>query len=141
MIPMVEIFHSPCGHDRSHHCLPSQDLKMVLDWPGPVGVKGMDAICKHEPPHCALHCHLGPIFVLFRQRSMTKPQRGKPPRTCLHEAVCLHKADSNSKLLQRGRTFQLTSVAVEKLGFEDAAAATDNWNTVLNDDHIRAQII
>ena len=32
---------------------------MVDDWPGLVGVKGMDAICKQEPLHCVLHCHLG----------------------------------------------------------------------------------
>lgn len=32
------------------------DLKMACDWHGPVTVKGMDAICKHEPLYCALHC-------------------------------------------------------------------------------------
>lgn len=62
---------------------------MVDGWSGPVGVKGMDAICKHEPLYCALHCHLSGIFVLFRQRSVTQLQRANPPRTCLHEAVCL----------------------------------------------------
>lgn len=69
---------------------------MVNDCSGLVGVKGMDAaICKHEPLYCAaLHCHLSGIFVLFRQCSVTKLQRGNPPQTCLHKAVCLHKADS-----------------------------------------------
>lgn len=32
---------------------------MVDEWPGLVRVKGMDAICKHQPLYCALHCHLG----------------------------------------------------------------------------------
>lgn len=27
---------------------------------------------------------------------MTRPQRGKPQLTCLHEPACLHKAEGNS---------------------------------------------
>lgn len=62
---------------------------MVDGWPGPVGVKGPDAICKQEPPHCAPHCHPSGIFVLFRQRGVAALQRRSPPRTRSHEAVCL----------------------------------------------------
>lgn len=106
----------------------SEDLKMVDGWSGPVGVKGMDAICKHAPLYCALHCHLGWIFVLFRQSSVTKRQRGRPPQTCLHEAVCLHKADSNS-LKQKVvpgwmRVWAVTVyTCAEMSGFEDVTSS------------------
>lgn len=72
----------------------NRDLKMTDDWPGLVGVNGMDAICKHEPLYCTLHCHLGSIFVLFIQCSVNKLQRGKSPQTCLCEAVCLYTSDT-----------------------------------------------
>lgn len=49
---------------------------MVDDWSGLVGAKGMDAICKQEPLYCALHCHLGGIFVLFRQAQRDLTTKG-----------------------------------------------------------------
>lgn len=54
----------------------------------------MDAICKHEPLYCTLHCHLDAIFVLFIQYSVNKLQKGKSPQTCLCEAVGLHTSDT-----------------------------------------------
>lgn len=67
---------------------------MADDWPGLVGVKGMDAIGKHEPLYCARHCHLNSIVVLFIRCCVNKLQRGKSPQTCLCEAVGLYASDT-----------------------------------------------
>lgn len=106
-------------------CLVTEDLKIVDDWSWPVGVNGMGAICKHQPLYCAQHCHLGWIFVLFRQQR-DQTTKGYAPTNLFTAGHLSSKAASEqlkTELSHDGWNSAETSAAREKLGFENVQGA------------------